>query len=135
MLKQDLEGLQDYVLEHIEQAQQSLERLNEIALKPDPLTEIEYIDLLIESEKQEKKSGFMERIEAFQVVRKQALILKDVAKRKHKRKVRDEAWYTRLWNRWTGKKVTTQESVDFGIEESAGSESVIGSTADGADLV
>ena len=42
----------------INQVRQSLERLQEIALKPNPLTQVEYIDLLIESEKQQAQPGW-----------------------------------------------------------------------------
>lgn len=41
----------------IKKAQQSLRRLDEIALKPNPLTQVDYLEILIESEKAEAKSG------------------------------------------------------------------------------
>ena len=37
------------------EAKEIMQRLDEIALKPNPLSEVEYIDLLIESERQEAK--------------------------------------------------------------------------------
>jgi hypothetical protein len=35
----------------------SLQRLGEIALRPNPLTDVEYVKLLIENEKREAKPG------------------------------------------------------------------------------
>jgi len=59
----------------IHEAQLILARLNEIALKPNPLTELDYIDLLIESEKQECKPGYIKQLEYLQEVRKKAEVI------------------------------------------------------------
>ncbi|NEQ41112.1 MAG: hypothetical protein F6K40_34855 [Okeania sp. SIO3I5] len=59
----------------IQKTQRSLRRLDEIALKPNPLTELEYIDLLIESEKQEAKFGWQERVKYYQGAREFAITL------------------------------------------------------------
>ena len=67
-----------HVMEMIGQVRQSTKRLGEIALKPNPLTEVEYIDLLIESEKQEAKPGYQARIKFFQDVRKRAQLATEV---------------------------------------------------------
>lgn len=72
----ELEVMQRAVLDMIRQAQRCLARLQDIALKPNPLTEVEYIDLLIEAEKREKKVGFTQRVQAFEGLREQAVILK-----------------------------------------------------------
>jgi hypothetical protein len=74
-MESDLDTLHKLVLGMIMEAQRSVRRLQEIALKPNPLTEVEYIDLLIESEKQEKKLGYMERIRTYNQFRAQALLL------------------------------------------------------------
>ena len=63
------------VIQNIREARHCLERLQEIALKPNPLSEVEYIDLLIESEKSEAKKGFKNRIQALEKLRDQAVIL------------------------------------------------------------
>ena len=60
------------------QAQQILHRLDEIALRPNPLNEVEYIDLLIQSEEIEGKDGYKQRIECLKTVRKQAQLLSTV---------------------------------------------------------
>ena len=74
-MKDHLEFLQTKVLEMSRDAKESMQRLDQIALKPNPLTEVEYIELLIESEKQEAKPGFQQRIKYYQEVRQQALVM------------------------------------------------------------
>ena len=79
-LECELEEIDQAVLQNINQARQSLQRLHELALRPDPLTEVEYIDILIESEKLEARPGWSERVKTLQEVRKQAEILSKVRK-------------------------------------------------------
>ncbi|CAL8366444.1 unnamed protein product [Boreogadus saida] len=55
-------SLEEDVLILIDDSAQCLNTLKEIALKPNPLSTLEYIDLLIEGEKSEGKDGFQERI-------------------------------------------------------------------------
>ena len=63
------------------QAQQTLQRLDEIALKPlNPLSQVEYIDLLIQCEKEEGKDGYQERIQYLNEVRGRAELLSIVRK-------------------------------------------------------
>lgn len=50
------------------------ERLDAIALRPNPLTMTEHIDLMIESEQMERKAGFMDRIKVLNEFRKRAQI-------------------------------------------------------------
>ncbi len=56
-----------------------MERLQEIALKPNPLSTPDYIDLMIESKKQEAKPGFQDRIQSLMDVRKKAEIISKVS--------------------------------------------------------
>ena len=49
--EQQLESAHTQLLTMTEEAQQCVEKLGKIALKPSPLTQVEYIQLLIESEK------------------------------------------------------------------------------------
>ncbi|CAI5789368.1 Hypothetical predicted protein [Podarcis lilfordi] len=60
--KQALEDL-------IQKSSQSLQRLHQIGLKPNPLSTQEYIDLLIISEEQDLKPGYQERIQLLKEVR------------------------------------------------------------------
>ena len=68
-IERELDVLQRAIVGMVKEAKQSLERLQEIALKPNPLSETEYIDLLIKAGKHEKSPGFTERIKAFEVIK------------------------------------------------------------------
>ena len=66
--------LDQFVMQMMSEVRKSSERLDQIALKPNPLTEVEYIDLLIESEKLEKKPGYLDHIKYYEQVRQSAQI-------------------------------------------------------------
>lgn len=70
--------MQGKVFSLINRVRQSINRLSEIALKPDPLTEIDYLDLLIEAEQVEAKQGWKERVNHYTKIRKNAEMLKKV---------------------------------------------------------
>ena len=74
-MEDHLAFLQGKVIEMSREAKESMQRLDEIALKPNTLSEVEYIDLLIESEKQEAKPGFQQRIKYYQDMKQKALII------------------------------------------------------------
>lgn len=74
-LKAEVERRYQDALDKICKAQQILKRLDEIALRPNPLSEVEYIDLLIQSEEDQAKSGYKKRIQCLQKVRKEAELL------------------------------------------------------------
>ncbi|XP_062413755.1 uncharacterized protein si:ch73-170d6.2 [Pungitius pungitius] len=57
---------------------QSLNRLKEIALKPNPLSTPEYIDMLIEGEKASAEPGWKKRVESLTTIRQNAVILAKV---------------------------------------------------------
>lgn len=78
-LEKEFEDVQIIVFQLLEDSQRSLERLQEIALKPNPLSTPDYIDLMIESEKQEAKPGFQDRIQSLMKVRKKAEIVSKVS--------------------------------------------------------
>ena len=77
-MEKELQEMQDGVLYNIRRARECLKRLDEIALRPNPLTEVEYIDLLIESEKQQKEPGWQQRVASFNVVQEKAVLLAKV---------------------------------------------------------
>ncbi|CAG0905542.1 unnamed protein product, partial [Darwinula stevensoni] len=56
------------VLHLLARAHEKLERLEEIALKPNPITITDYVKLLISSEKHEGKPGWMERAKILQEI-------------------------------------------------------------------
>uniref|UniRef100_A0A6J0U538 Fibronectin type-III domain-containing protein n=1 Tax=Pogona vitticeps TaxID=103695 RepID=A0A6J0U538_9SAUR len=75
----EYEEVKCVLVELIKKSSQSLQRLQEIALKPNPLSTPEYIDLLILSEEEERKSGFQERIRTLTEVKKVAEIIQKIA--------------------------------------------------------
>ncbi|XP_058626735.1 uncharacterized protein LOC131537380 isoform X2 [Onychostoma macrolepis] len=79
-LENELDVVRDTVAGLIKRSQMSLKRLQEIALKPNPLSVPDYIDLMIESEKQEAKPGFKDRIRSLSEVRKKADLISKVSK-------------------------------------------------------
>ena len=66
------------VLTMIKKAQQSLRRLDDIALKPIPSTQVDYLEMLIESEKREAKSGWKQRVKYLEVAKGHAETLSKV---------------------------------------------------------
>ncbi|XP_067283829.1 uncharacterized protein [Pseudorasbora parva] len=78
-LEKEFQAFQDIVTGLIKRSQKTLERLQEIALKPNPLSTPDYIDLMIESEKREAKLGFQDRIQSLEDVKKKAEIISKVS--------------------------------------------------------
>ncbi|XP_066967854.1 uncharacterized protein [Macrobrachium rosenbergii] len=70
------------VLGLTESVRKSLARLEEIALKPNPLSTVEYIDVVIESEKSQARPGWQVRTSQLLNVRKQAEYLKKIVDKK-----------------------------------------------------
>lgn len=97
-----LQGVHTGVMTMINQAQQSLYRLDEIALKPNPLTQVQYLELLIESEKNEAKPGWKQRVQYFEEAKRHAVILSKVKDVKKAQKMiqgnvsSGEGWYSRF---------------------------------------
>ena len=56
--------------------------LEQIALVPNPLTEVEYINLLIKSEENEHKDGWKKRVKCYEKAREMAVIMSDARKGK-----------------------------------------------------
>ncbi|XP_053638161.2 uncharacterized protein [Cherax quadricarinatus] len=69
-IQDEFNSLQLEVLETIESVKKSLERLSEIALKPNPLSSVEYIDIMIDSEKSQAQPGWQRRVEQLELLRK-----------------------------------------------------------------
>ncbi|XP_077350007.1 uncharacterized protein LOC143998140 [Lithobates pipiens] len=61
-LEDEVQEAEDEALELIHKVNRILQRLQEIALKPNSVSALDYIQLLIEKENQERKDGFRERI-------------------------------------------------------------------------
>lgn len=86
-LDESLQKVHLQVLTMIKQAQHSVGRLDEIALKPNPLTEVEYIEVLIESEKRGAKPGYQQRINYYEEAKRQAEMLSKVKDEKESQKL------------------------------------------------
>ncbi|XP_029971073.1 uncharacterized protein LOC115405597 [Salarias fasciatus] len=79
-LKADYSQMQTEVVNLMSESAKCLNRLKEIALKPNPLSTPEYIDMLIEGEKSEGKPGFKERINALTSMKEKAEFMTKVSK-------------------------------------------------------
>lgn len=77
-LEEEYEDAQVQVLQLSDELARSLARLKEIALCPDPLSTPDYIGLLIESEKQVAKEGYLKRIAELEEIKSHAVILQKV---------------------------------------------------------
>ncbi|XP_069488452.1 uncharacterized protein [Ambystoma mexicanum] len=80
-LNKELSSVEAEVVDLIEEMSESIQRLEEIALKPNPLSTPDYIDLLIISEREEAKPGFLERIQSLMKVRERAVLIAKVSSR------------------------------------------------------
>jgi hypothetical protein len=96
-----LESLHQQVLRDIREVRNCLERLNKIALKPNPLTDTEYIDLIIQSEKSEKKLGYDQRIEYLLKIKQQAQFMANLTDQELDKKVKEGAksWWQQFQRR------------------------------------
>jgi len=65
----DVEGMSKVVISLIDVMRRSKNRLSQIALKPSHMDSVEYIDVMIQSEKSQGKPGFMERVQELHVLR------------------------------------------------------------------
>ncbi|XP_062408008.1 uncharacterized protein LOC134099233 [Sardina pilchardus] len=71
-LKAEYDDVQTQVVEFMETSAKCLNRLKEIALKPNPLSTPKYIDMLIEGEKSEAKPGYTKRIKSLMAMKQKA---------------------------------------------------------------
>ncbi|XP_074505955.1 uncharacterized protein LOC141776350 [Sebastes fasciatus] len=79
-LKAEYKRVEDEVVKLMESSGKCLNRLKEIALKPNPLSTPEYIDMLIEGEKSEAKDGWKQRVDYLITMRENAVIMSKVGK-------------------------------------------------------
>ena len=80
-LRKDLEANDNAVFERVDTVTRCIQRLDEIALRPNPFSTTQYIDLIIKAEKQEKRPGFKERIESLKKLRQMAEITSKIQNR------------------------------------------------------
>ncbi|CAG2257485.1 unnamed protein product [Mytilus edulis] len=66
------------VMKMVHEVRLLINKLHDIALRPNPLSDKDYIDLLIESEKSERKYGWDKRISLFNKLREEAALLEQM---------------------------------------------------------
>ncbi|KAG0729123.1 hypothetical protein GWK47_003564 [Chionoecetes opilio] len=77
-IEQDINEHANKVLDMIREAQKHVEHLDDIALKPNPLSTKEYIELMIESEKMQKRHNFGKRIQMLQKIKDEVSVFQGV---------------------------------------------------------
>ncbi|XP_051808949.1 uncharacterized protein LOC127535327 [Acanthochromis polyacanthus] len=87
--EEEIGHLQDVIVGLMDRSAQSITRLQEISLRPNPLTTPEYIDMMIQGEESEAKEGYQARIQSLEAVKERATLISKVAKR-DKRKISEE---------------------------------------------
>ncbi|KAM4605664.1 uncharacterized protein ACJ7VT_017861 isoform 1-T2 [Polymixia lowei] len=86
----EIANLQDVIMSLMDQSANCIARLKEIALRPNPLTTPEYIDLLIEGEKSEAKEGYLARIQSLEAMKDRAKLISKVARREKLTRTEEE---------------------------------------------
>lgn len=79
-LQAELEQIHDGLKQDIDEITECLQRLDQIALRPDAFTATEYIELMIEAEMKEKKAGYDERIESLNSLLGKAQVVSNIRK-------------------------------------------------------
>uniref|UniRef100_A0A0P4VX20 Septin-type G domain-containing protein n=1 Tax=Scylla olivacea TaxID=85551 RepID=A0A0P4VX20_SCYOL len=77
-IQAEYEEGQEKILQMADCVRKSLERLREIALRPDPLSTVEYIDMMIKNEERTAKAGWQERVSQLNQIRQMAEQVKDI---------------------------------------------------------
>ncbi|EFX70692.1 hypothetical protein DAPPUDRAFT_217123 [Daphnia pulex] len=78
VLEKDVENNNKIVLQRVDTVSRCIQQLDAIALRPNPFSTPQYIDLIIDAEQQEKRLGFKERIESLKKLRQMAVITSKV---------------------------------------------------------
>lgn len=99
-MENHLQFMYTKVLEMVHTIKKSLNRLGDIALKPNPLTEVEYIELLIQSEKDQAKDGWQQRVQYYEEMKQQAMLLKAAANEKEITKMLNKPPGKSWWERF-----------------------------------
>ena len=79
-LEKEFADTQRILFSFVAELQRGLQKLTRNALKDDPLQQVDYIDLLIQSEKSQKKPGWKDRIQALEETKKTAEEINRLAK-------------------------------------------------------
>ncbi|KAL4453144.1 hypothetical protein ABPG74_015375 [Tetrahymena malaccensis] len=89
-LSKDLKQVQQKIYNDIETMCSSLKKLDEIALKPNPYSSTEMIDLMIQQEQTNKQEGYLDRIQGLNDVKQKYQILSKLTTSNEKEKALKE---------------------------------------------
>ena len=79
-VEKDFRNTNRIVLNFVAEMQRGLKKLSEIARKKDPLQQVDYLNLLIESEKSQAKPGWQDRIKSLRKTRDEAVEINRLGK-------------------------------------------------------
>ena len=77
-LKREHESCVEEAHNLVKRVKACVDRLREIALRPTLLTEVEYIDLLIDTEKREKREWWKERVDSYEILEKRQQMVEKI---------------------------------------------------------
>ncbi|MPC26645.1 Neoverrucotoxin subunit beta [Portunus trituberculatus] len=80
-VNEEFNALKVKVLGMTHSVRMSLQRLQEIALRPNPMTTVQYLDVLMENEKSQALPGWQARLEQLRTVKKEAEYMEMIAKK------------------------------------------------------
>ena len=98
-LERKLQAVHEEVCAMMDRAQKCLNRLDQIALKTNPLPRIDYLDLLIKSEKQQAQPGWEQRLAYYEAAKQQATMIskaKDLKGKLSSKIKTTKSWYSKL---------------------------------------
>ncbi|XP_055347947.1 uncharacterized protein LOC129595064 [Paramacrobiotus metropolitanus] len=115
-MQDHLDSVGQNVMELIFVCNESLNRLDEIALRPSMMTTTEYVEILIESEKSEKRPGYSQRIKALEEAKERAILIErarsaDIMKDGKRKPIKDSRkWISDFFSRgvFSAKKISHQ---------------------------
>ena len=81
VLKENLDKNDRAVLKKVNTVSSCIKRLDEIALRPNPFSTPQYIDLIIDAEQQEKRLGFQQRVKSLKKLRQMAVVTTKIKNR------------------------------------------------------
>ena len=84
----------------VQTIKQSLRHLDEIALKPNPLTKVEYIELLIQEEKDQAKGGWQQRVLSYEEIKQQAILLEAAVNEEEITKMLQKPYDKSCWEKF-----------------------------------
>ncbi|KAL0152537.1 hypothetical protein M9458_052260 [Cirrhinus mrigala] len=79
-LEKEFSVIENKLKQLIKMSSDCLKQLDKIALKPKSFSAAEYIEILIKTEKEEKRTGYLDRIVGLEKIKKETLLLEKIEK-------------------------------------------------------